>query len=86
MAEKKTSKIPKPKVRKRFIAIIEGYVPVKLHLQTFAEDENEALKQFDNPHLSSMLMHPELDLSRLKKQKITVKDGNTSLVQIVKTF
>ena len=87
MAEKNIDKkagLPKP--RQRFIVMVEGIVPVKLRFQTFAEDEKEALKQLDNTHLLSMLDRPELDLPRLLRKKITIKDANTSLVKLVKNF
>jgi succinate dehydrogenase flavin-adding protein (antitoxin of CptAB toxin-antitoxin module) len=76
----------KPKPRKRFIIMVEGMAPVKVKFQTFAEDENEALKQLDNTHLISMLERPEIDMPRLIRKKVTVKDANTSLVKIVKNF
>jgi len=75
-----------PKPRQRFIVLVEGLVPAKIRFQTFAVDEAEALKQLDNPHLLSMLEKPELDIPRLLRKKITVKDANTSLVKLVKNF
>jgi hypothetical protein len=75
-----------PKPRQRFIIMVEGIIPVKVKFQTFAEDEQEALKQLENPHLLSMLERPELDMPRLIRKKITVKDANTSLVKFVKNF
>lgn len=75
-----------PKPRQRFMILVEGIVPVKVKFQTFAVDEQEALKQLDNPHLLSMLERPELDMPRLLRKKITIKDANTSLVKLVKNF
>lgn len=75
-----------PKPRQRFIILVEGLVPAKIRFQTFAEDEQAALKQLDNPHLISLLEKPELDLSRLVRRKVTVKDANTSLVKLTKNF
>jgi hypothetical protein len=82
----KKSTPPKIKQRHRFMIMVEGIVPVKVRFQTFAEDEQEALKQLDNPHLLSMLDRPELDIPRLIRKKITIKDANTSLVKLVKNF
>ncbi|MCK9567851.1 hypothetical protein M0R72_02725 [Candidatus Pacearchaeota archaeon] len=79
-------KVELPKPRQRFMIVVEGIVPVKVRFQTFATDEHEALKQLDNPHLLSMLERPELDMPRLIRKKITVKDANTSLVKLVKNF
>jgi len=84
MAENK--KIDGPKPKQRFIILVEGLVPAKIRFQTFAEDEQEALKQLDNPHLISILEKPELDLSRLIRKKVTIKDANTSLVKLIKNF
>ena len=75
-----------PKPRQRFFIVVEGMVPAKVRFQTFAEDEDEALKQLNNPHLISILERPELDLTRLIRKKITIKDANTSLVKLVKNF
>lgn len=75
-----------PKPRQRFIITVEGIIPVKVKFQTFAADETEALKQLENPHLLSMLERPEIDLPRLIRKKITIKDANTSLVKFVKNF
>ena len=89
MAESKRpidKKADAPKPRQRFIVVVEGIVPVKVKFQTFAFDEQEALKQLDNPHLLSMLERPEIDIPRLLRKKITVKDANTSLVKLVKNF
>ena len=86
MVEKITKKAEGPKPRHRYMIIVEGMAPVKVKFQTFATDEDEALKQLDNPHLLSMLERPEIDIPRLIRKKITVKDANTSLVKIVKNF
>jgi hypothetical protein len=75
-----------PKPKKRFIIMVEGIAPVKVKFQTFAEDEQEALKQLDNPGLLSILEKPEIELSKLHRKKITVKDATTSLVKLTKTF
>jgi hypothetical protein len=79
-------KTASPKPRKRFMIMVEGTAPVKMRFQTFAEDEEQALKQLDNPHLLSMLERPEIDVPRLIRHKVTVKDANTSLVKLVKNF
>jgi len=84
MVENKKIESPKPK--QRFIIVVEGIVPVKVKFQTFAVDEQEAMKQLENPHLLSMLERPELDMPRLIRKKIVVKDANTSLVKFVKNF
>jgi hypothetical protein len=74
------------KPRHRYIILLEGLAPVKVRFQTFAEDEQEALKQLDNPHLLSMLEKPEVDVPRLKRIKATIKDANTSMIKLVKSF
>ena len=75
-----------PKPRQRFIILVEGLVPARIRFQTFAVDEQEAIRQLDNPHLISLLEKPELDLARVIRKKITVKDANTSLVKLIKNF
>jgi hypothetical protein len=75
-----------PKPLHRFIITVEGIVPVNVKFQTFATDEQTALKQLDNPHLLSMLERPDINMPRLIRKKITIKDANTSLVKLVKNF
>lgn len=75
-----------PKLKTRFIIQVEGTVPAKIRFQTFATDEQEALKQLDNPHLISLLEKPELDLSRIVRKKVVIKESNTSLVKLTKNF
>lgn len=84
---KKQKKVAEaPKQKRRFIIEVDGVVPVKVRFQTFAFDENEALKQLDNPQLISILDRPQLDLPRLSRKNIRVKDALTSLVKLVKSF
>jgi hypothetical protein len=76
----------KPKVKRRFVVEVQGIAPVVLQLETWAYDEEEALKQLDNPRLMSIRQKPEIDLTRLRRHKVTIKDAITSLIKIVKNF
>ncbi len=76
----------KPKVKRRFIVEVRGVAPVTVQLETWAYDEEEALKQFDNPRLMNLRERPEIDLTRIRRQKVTIKDAITSLIKIVKNF
>jgi hypothetical protein len=83
--EKETEK-KKPLVKKRFMIVVEGMAPVKLELETWAYDEQEALKQLDNPRLLNLRQRPDIDLPRVRRKKVTIKDAITSLVKLVKNF
>jgi hypothetical protein len=83
--EKETEK-KKPLVKKRFMIVVEGMAPVKLELETWAYDEEEALKQLDNPRLLNLRQRPDIDLPRVRRKKVTIKDALTSLVKLVKNF
>jgi hypothetical protein len=76
----------KPLVKKRFMIVVEGMAPVKLELETWAYDEEEALKQLDNPRLLNLRQRPDIDLPRVRRKKVTIKDALTSLVKLVKNF
>ena len=76
----------KPKVKRRFVVEVRGIVPVVVKFETWAYDEEEALKQLDNPRLMNLRDRPDIDLSRLRRQKVTIKDALTSLIKIVKNF
>lgn len=85
--EEKKVKIPeKPKIKKRYVLDVEGVAPVRIQLETWAYDEEEALEQLNNPRLLNLRQRPDIDLPRLRRQKVIVKDANTSLVKIVKNF
>lgn len=76
----------KPKVKRRYVIVVEGLAPVKLELETWAYDEREALKQLDNPRLLNLRQSPTVDVPRLRRKKVTIKDAISSLVKIVKNF
>ncbi len=76
----------KPKVKRRFVVEVHGIAPVTVQLETWAYDEEEALQQLDNPRLMSIRQRPNIDLAKLRRQKVTIKDALTSLIKIVKNF
>lgn len=76
----------KPKVKRRFVVEVQGIAPVILHLETWAYDEEEALKQLDNPRLMSFRNTPNINLSKLRRHKVQIKDALTSLIKLVKSF
>ena len=91
MAQKSSTPEPKkqeekPKVKRRFIVEVQGTAPVRVQLETWAYDEEEALKALDNPRLMNLRQKPEIDLPRLRRQKVTIKDAITSLVKLIKSF
>jgi hypothetical protein len=76
--------IEQPKVKRRYIVTVEGIAPVRVQLETWAYDEEEALAQLDNPRMMNLRERPEIDLPRLRRQKVTIKDAITSLVKLVR--
>ena len=84
--EKQEPKVEKPKVKKRYIVTVEGIAPVRVQLETWAYDEEEALAQLDNPRMMNIRERPSIDLPRLRRQKVTIKNAITSLVKLVKNF
>lgn len=86
LKEKPKEKITPPPQKRRYVLMVEGMVPVKLLFETWAFDENEALKQLDNPQLIRLKDKPDIDIPRVRRRKVQVKDGITSLIKIVKNF
>lgn len=84
--EKQEEKVKKPKQKRRFIMTVEGLAPVRLELETWAYNEDEALKQLENPRLCRIRQRPDVDIPRLRKAKVRIKDAITSLVKLVKQF
>lgn len=87
MSEKENKvKIDKPKIKRRYILDVEAIAPVRLQLETWAFSDEEALEQLNNPRLVNLRQRPDIDLARINKKKVSVKDAITSLVKIVKNF
>jgi hypothetical protein len=83
---KKEKVLEKPKIKKRYMLSVDGIAPIKAQFETWAFDEHEALEQFKNPRLMNLVNRPDIDLSRLKLKKITVKDIFTQLIKLTKSF
>lgn len=79
-------KVKKPHQKRRFIMTVEGLAPVRLELETWAYNEDEALKQLENPRLCRIRQRPDVDIPRLRKARVRIKDAITSLVKLVKQF
>lgn len=72
--------------KKCYIVNMEGIAPCKVQVKTWAEDENEALKNLDNAQLCTLVQKPEVSLSHMKRKKVAIKEFNTSLVKLVKNY
>jgi hypothetical protein len=65
---------------------VEGIAPVVMKVQTWAFDEEEALKQLNNLQLCTPVKMPRVDLPQIKKHKVTVMETYTSLVKLTKNY
>lgn len=74
------------KEKKRYVITVEGIAPVIVQFETWAKDEDQALKQLDNPQLLSVRQRPDIDISRVRRRKVTIKDALTSLVKLIRNF
>jgi len=82
----KVSKPDPPKQKRPFLITVEGVAPVKIQLETWAYNEEEAMEQLNNQQLVRIRERPEVDVPRIIRKKVTVKDMLTSLVKLVKNF
>ena len=80
------SESKKPEVKKKYVIVVEGLVPVQAQFETWAYDEEEALKQLDNPRLINLRERPNIEVPRIRRHKVVIKDAITSLVKLVKNF
>lgn len=76
---------PKPKQKQWFSVTVEGEAPVRVRFRVFAEDEDQA---FDMVSRSPQGMdgQPFVDLLRLRKRKVSIKNTLTGLINWVKQF
>lgn len=81
MAEKK-----KPIKKQRYILMVEAIAPVSLKMETWAEDEKQALEQLSKRGLCKIVDRPDVILQKMKIGKVTIKDPVSSLVKLVKKF
>jgi len=74
------------KQKKCYTLTVEGISPVVMKVQTWAFDEDEALKQVNNPSLCTPIKMPIVSLPQIKRNKITVTETFTSLVKLTKNY
>lgn len=74
------------KTKQHYFIVLEGIAPITLQLETWAENEEEALKNLDILALVKIREPPKIDLPRLQRKKVTIKEAFTSLIKIVKSF
>ncbi|MFW9875214.1 MAG: hypothetical protein ACFFG0_19075 [Candidatus Thorarchaeota archaeon] len=72
--------------RQKYIITVEGFAPVRLEFETWADDEHQALKQLDNPGLVNIRQRPDVDISRLKRKKVSIKEAFTSVIKLINSY
>ncbi len=83
-AVKVQSKNPEKRL---FILEVEGFIPMKLQFETWAENEEEALENLDHKkHLVRIRKAPEFSLSKLKSRKTVVIEFLSSIVKKIRNF
>lgn len=76
--------------KKYFSVKLQAVAPIIIEYRIFAENEDDAYKiaesQLINNSHSMMIRPPKIDFSRVKKNKIEIKDLLTGLIAWQKIF
>jgi hypothetical protein len=73
-----------PKMKKKFVIKVEGIAPVKMEFEVWAYDAEEAYESLNRPSSITPRMPPRVDLSRMKRTKVEIKDPLTSEILMSK--
>jgi hypothetical protein len=72
-------------MKKQFILELEGMCPINMRFTTWAEDEEEAVKNIHNPSLLTLENQTKPD-PRAIRGRVVVKERNTSFVKLIKNI
>lgn len=73
--------------KKYFEVKLEGMAPVILTYRIYAENEEEAYKIIDkSPHMAKLTSQPIIDMPRVRRRKISIKDLTTGLISFIRNF
>ena len=77
-----------PKKKRWFRVRLEGVAPVVVEFQAFAEDEDQAFEMVEKKSLGyvQMLEKPSVDIAKMKKSRVLIKDLTTGLINWVRKF
>jgi hypothetical protein len=70
---KQNQKPEKPKPKKSYIIIVEGFVPVTMQYRVSGEDEDEAIERFKLGY-ARLESQPRIDHRKITKKKVLVKE------------
>ena len=78
---------PKPKQKKWFMVNVEGLAPVTVQFRVFAEDEEQAFEALErHPHAIQMDGRPHIDMKRMAKKQVSIKNLMTGMINWVRKF
>lgn len=75
----------KPKQKQWFLITIEGNAPVSVQFRAFAEDEDQAFDMFEKG-MVQMDGRPQIDVRRIHKRKVSIKNLLNGLISWTRQF
>lgn len=75
----------KPKQKQWFQIMIDGDAPVNVQFRVFAEDEDQAFEMFEKG-MVQMDGRPQIDVRRMRKRKVSIKNLLNGLISWTRQF
>jgi hypothetical protein len=73
--------------KKKYLVRVEGIAPIIAEYEVWAENEEDAARLLDTqPHLQKLRDRPNIDLPRMRKFRLSVKDLMTGMIGLRKSF
>ncbi len=87
-AAKKATEQEKQKSKQWYQVRIEGTAPVVVEFRVFAENEDEALKLVESGARINVyrLNRPDVNLTKMRKNRVSIKDLLTGMINWVRKF
>lgn len=77
----------KQKPKQKFIVQVEGIAPFVAQYEVWAEDEEKAAEIFETqPWTLKLRDRPFIDLPRMRRKKLSVKNLLTGMINLVRNF
>jgi hypothetical protein len=73
--------------KQKYLIQVEGNAPIVAQFEVWAENEDAAAELFERqPHMARLRERPFIDLPRMQKRKLSVKDLLTGMIRLIRNF